>query len=262
MNTALDSPLRTLTVANGTAPPGPRYVCFPPAGGTATMFRSLAAARPTAHMLAVQYPARADRLDAQLPDNFEELARQCADALVATPELERPRTVLIGFSMGAWLALETALQLDWRYGCGPCGLVVVGATAPHRRGTRHRLPAEADLDRMLDDGGWGESVLREYVRGLLRADMRLVSRYTGPARHGTPCRVAALCGEDDPRHVEDDATGAWAVWSQSPFASCVVRGGHLGLLTPERAGEFWRWMDRLALPSAVVEGEVDACVQR
>ncbi|MFK0294407.1 thioesterase II family protein [Streptomyces sp. NPDC090442] len=258
MDTVVNSPLRALTVATGTDPPGPRYVCFPPAGGTAAMFRSLAAARPGAQLLVVQYPARADRLGAQLSGNVEELAQRCADELVAAPASERTRTVLIGVGMGALLALETALQWDWRHGCGPCGLVVVGATAPHRRGPRHRLPADAELNRMVDDGGWGESVLREHVRGLLRADLRLVSRYTGPARHGAPCRIAALCGEDDPRYVEDDATGAWAVWSRSPFASCVVRGGHLGLLTPERAGEFWQWMDRLALPNAVLGEEADA----
>lgn len=249
MNATLGSPLRTLTDPAGTDTSGPRYVCFPPAGGTATMFRHLAAARPGTRLSAVQYPARADRLDVQLPDTFEELAQQCADALA--PAQDMARTVLIGFSMGALLALETALRLDSRYGRGPCALAVVGATAPHRRGPRPLPPpGDADLDRMLDDSGSANGALRAYARELLRADMRLVSRYAGPAQRGAPCPVGVLCGEDDPRYVEDDATGAWAVWSLRPFASFVVRGGHLGLLAPERAGEFWQWVDRLAVQEA------------
>ncbi|MFD5554682.1 thioesterase II family protein [Streptomyces sp. NPDC127068] len=243
MNTVLDPPLRVLTTVKPTDSSAPHYVCFPPAGGTAAMFRHLAAARTGACLSAVQYPGRADRVRVRLPDTFEELAQQCAEAPLLAREATR--TVLIGFSMGALLALETALRIESRYGRGPRALIVVGATAPHRR---HRPPPldDACLDRILDDNGSVDDSLRAHARDLLRADMSLISRYTGPAQRGAPCPVGAVCGEDDPRYVADDATDAWAVWSRQPFASRLVGGGHLGLLAPERAGELWKLVDRLA----------------
>lgn len=233
----------------------PRYVCFPPAGGSVRLLDPLAAACPTGQVWGYQYPGRADRIDARPPDTLTELAAQAAHELAdAFDRHTLQRTALVGFSMGALVALEVAQALRARYGTGPAGLVVVGTTAPHRRPALRRLPAQADLTGLLasDTGteAGADPTTRDeavaYARELLQADLRLTVEYPGPADPVAPCPVAALCGVDDPRRAGGDATQAWSRWSSGPFAVHLVPGGHLDLLAPGRAEEFWVWLARAA----------------
>jgi surfactin synthase thioesterase subunit len=242
-----------------------RYLCLPPAGGTLTSLRELVDAAAGTAVWGVEYPGRGERIAVPLPVTLGELAEQLARDLV---EQFGPRgiaqTILVGFSMGAFVALEIAQRAHARCDTAPAALVVVGAVAPQRRtpGTYARTDADS-LARLLDRDGLAPAAdyrdspeAWEYVLELLRGDLQLAGAYRGPARTTVPCPVATLCGAGDSGFaIVDDATGAWRTWATGPFMTGIVRGGHLGLLGAGRGPEFWAWMRRIE--QAVIDMERD-----
>jgi surfactin synthase thioesterase subunit len=214
-----------------------RYLCLPPAGGTLTSLRTLADTAPPAAAWGVEYPGRGHRVAEPLPATLPDLADQLAGELVerfGPPAVAR--TVLVGFSMGSFVALELARRVWARSGVAPAALVVVGAVAPQRRapgGRPHDYGALAQLAACPTE-------VWEYAVDLLRGDLRLACDYRVTDIRPAPCPIAALCGADD--DAVDDATEGWRPWATGRFTSSVVPGGHLGLLDPGRGLEFWAWM--------------------
>jgi surfactin synthase thioesterase subunit len=234
-------PLSTLDSTDSAVVGDRAYLLLPPAGATLAALREVAAAAPGAAVWGVEYPGRGARVADPLPASLAGLAGEVARELARCG----PRLVLVGFSMGAFVALELAMRPE----VAPVALVVVGAVAPQRRVPGRYARPDADaLARLLDDrvpGLRDSPEVWEYALDLLRADLRLASAYRGPAGR-VPCPIVALCGADDPSLDSlDDATGAWRSWTAGPFAAAIVPGGHLGLLAPGRGGEFWAWMRRL-----------------
>jgi len=240
--------LSMLSYVDSSVDCGRRYVCLPPAGGTLCTLREIVGAATGFAVWGVEYPARGSRVAEPPPVTVEQLAEQVARELAG---LFGPRwvarTVLVGFSMGAFVGLELARRVYAWCGAAPATLVVVGAVAPQRRvpGKYARTDA-ATLTRLLDRHSPAPvttSEARDYALELLRVDLRLMSAYRGPADVTVPCAVVALCGEGD--SAVADATTAWRSWATGSFSAGVVRGGHLGLLAPGRGAEFWAWMSRL-----------------
>ncbi|MFD8495448.1 thioesterase II family protein [Amycolatopsis sp. NPDC059657] len=225
--------LRQLSTADGER----RYLFLPPAGGTVGTLREFA----TAHAVwGAEYPGRGDRIAEQPPATLEELAEQLTGEFVGRfGENGVTRTMLAGFSMGAFLALEVTRRTFARCGAEPAALVVVGAIAPQRRVRSGRPWTDRELTRLLDRDGLVPPEVHDYALGLLRDDMRLMEKYRGPADGTVSCPLIALCGADDPAGT-DDATDAWRRWTTGPFRASLVPGGHLDLLKPGHGSEFWR----------------------
>ncbi len=224
-----------------------RYLLVPPAGGTLAALRNVVDAAPGVTVWGVEYPGRGRRIVDPSPSTLVDLAEQIARELAGRcGSRDVARLVLVGFSMGAFVALEVAWRVHARSGTAPAALVVIGATAPQRRSpAKYARTDTATLTRLLDRDGLVPG-LREspeawdYVLELLRDDLRLTSRYRTSAITRVPCPLAALCGADDPGlDSVDDATDAWRSWTAGPFTARVVRGGHLGLLGAGRGAEFW-----------------------
>jgi surfactin synthase thioesterase subunit len=251
----MTSAIRELSIMDEIVVSDRRYLCFPPAGGTLVTLREVAGAAAGVAVWGVLYPGRGDRVVVPLPVALEELAEQVAHEFVA---LFGPRgvarTVLIGFSMGAFVALELALRVQTWCDVAPAALVVVGALAPQRRvpGRYARFDTDAlgrllEADHLAPVASYRESPeVWEYTVDLLRGDLKLASAYQGPAEATVPCPVAVLCGDDDPAVASaDDEAGAWRAWATGRFMSGIVRGGHLGLLRAGRGAEFWDWIRRI-----------------
>jgi len=229
-----------------------RYLLLPPAGGTVGTLRHVAGAAGGAEVWAAEYPGRGDRLDVPPPASLDRLAEHLTGELLLRDPAWVRRTVVAGFSMGAFVAVELAQRLRTRCGPLPAAVVVVGAPAPQLRVRgRYRHLGEDGLPGVLGGEGFvpglGNRASFEvwaYAVDLLRRDVALTAAYRGPA--GTPvrCPLAALCGEDDPVATED-ATEAWRTWTTGAFLAATVPGGHLGLLAPGRGAEFWTWMRRV-----------------
>lgn len=239
-----------LSHADPAAKPTCRYLLFPPAGAALTALRYLVGDASGVDVQGVEYPGRGRRIADPPPATLTDLAQQVARELAERwGSRAVARLVLVGFSMGAFVALEVAWRLHARWGTAPAALVAVGAVAPQRRVPgRYARTDAGTLTRLLHrDGlapGFRESPeVRDYAMELLRGDLRLASGYPGPSFSRVPCPVAAVCGADDPSLDSlDDATDAWRTWTAGPFTSRVVPGGHLGLLAQGRGPEFWSWL--------------------
>ncbi|GAA0297585.1 alpha/beta fold hydrolase [Streptomyces polychromogenes] len=225
---------RRYTTATGY---GPRLVCFPHAGGSATAFKPLAHALPADFdVLAVQYPGRQDRFAEEPFTDLERLADAVAGELARELASDPGRPyALFGHSMGALVAFETALRLERAGLPGPRRLFASGRGAPDSRsGERYRYYEDADVlaelhrlsgtDRVLLDN---PEVL-EMVLPALRADYRAVGRYVWGGGGPLAAPVTALIGDADPV-VAVAETPAWEAHTTGGFALEVFPGGHFYL---------------------------------
>ncbi|RSN26725.1 thioesterase [Streptomyces sp. WAC 05977] len=238
----MNAALRTLSTPDTGAGFAQRYLCFPPAGGTVLGLRGLARAVPGVEVWGVEYPAHGERLVEPAAESLEDIAEEIAlDALGHFEAEGLSRITLIGFSMGAFVALEVAQRIQIRERTAPAALIVVGVCAPQLRTPgKYVKAASIDAVGVLDGIGDHSPELQEYALELFLGDLRLTSAYSGPAKVMLSCPIIAIRGEDDPAFATGaDSLRAWRVWTSGWFTDHVVPGGHLGVLAPGREADFW-----------------------
>lgn len=218
-----------------------RLVCFPHAGGSASFFFPLAKAfAGWLDVMAVQYPGRQDRRAEPPIDDIHRMADSVAAALVPLLADDVPFAVL-GHSMGAALAYETALRLQDAGTPVPLRLLASGRRAPSVRHPEcvHQLDDAGLLatlrglsgtdSRMLDDPETAAMILPA-----VRSDYRAIETYVATGAGMLRCPVSVLAGDQDPLVATEDLPG----WSANTSADLDVRvfpGGHFFLV--EEAAE-------------------------
>jgi pyochelin biosynthesis protein PchC len=205
-----------------------RLVCFPYAGGGATVFRLWSSGLPLdVEVIAIQYPGRQDRYDEPVIDEMAAMVEPIRAALDRLPA--RP-TVLFGHSMGASIAYETSLRLA----VPPRLLVVSGHNAPHRAA---RKPVPRTEDEVIAEvravDGPHETLadpeLRELVMPALHGDYRLIRGYLpAPGPRPVPVPIVAYTGTLDPT-AQPEQVRAWAELCTGDFELVSFPGGHFFL---------------------------------
>jgi surfactin synthase thioesterase subunit len=222
-----------------------RVVCFPWAGAGASLTRrwsySLA---PELEVVGVQLPGREDRLREAPPPDHRDLVAPLADAIA---RLERKPTILLGYSMGALLALETARALEAnRQLPQPAALVVAACGAP-ARSMAPEVSDDADLVASLRRLGGAaadlteDAALWQVIRPVLHADLSVVETYRWEWTPVLECPIVALGGADDPTCSAEEVAG----WRHATRSSCVVEilpGGHFFM--DEEASGFYSALNR------------------
>lgn len=222
-----------------TGQPGVRLLCFSHAGGSALAFRTWPEKFPwNIQVCAVQLPGRENRLREpyfrRIPELMERLSEEVLHGM------DGP-VALLGHSMGAKIAFESARRLRSRYGPQKVvHLFVSGCSAPHLSSGRdpiYTLPDDKFLERLADFGGTPQDVLanREIMQFLaprLRADFELDDTY--PFVPDTPleCPITAWTGDADDM-VPQEAMEAWREHTQSAFSGQVLQGGHFAFYEQE-----------------------------
>ncbi|MER7056116.1 MULTISPECIES: alpha/beta fold hydrolase [unclassified Streptomyces] len=226
--------LRRFTTATGK---GPRLVCFPHAGGSATAYTHLSRTLPADFdVVSVQYPGRQDRYDeapfTSLAPLVEAVTGELVHELAADPG--RPYA-FFGHSMGALVAFETARLLRRRGLPRPQRLFLSGRGAPGlRAGADVPLYDDADvLAEVRRLGGTDHTMLDnpevlEMVLPALRADYRALASYDWHGGEPLDTALTVLIGDRDPMvTVEEAAT--WRDHTSGDFRLEVFPGGHFYL---------------------------------
>ena len=161
-----------------------RLVCLPFAGGgSAPFYRWRSAVPDWIELAPVTLPGHDGRLAEPPLTDLRTLVAVLVDDL--QPTLDKP-FVLLGHSMGAWLAFEMARELRRRGGRLPELLVVAANRAPHvhlAESPIHGLPDQEFLDVLGRRYGGippAVSASRELLQLLmpaLRADIQMIETY-------------------------------------------------------------------------------------
>jgi pyochelin biosynthetic protein PchC len=207
-----------------------RVLLFPHAGGSASYYRSWAAAAPwDVEFVAVQYPGREDRFGEPVPADMRGFVAALASGLpldaAALP------TVLFGHSMGAVVAYEMARHLT-SIGRPPTALVASAHPAPalSRPGQLHQggddeLIAELRRTEATPSDILGNTALMQTFLPVIRCDYRVSETYRPlpGGRLRTP--VTVLYGDRDPEIFSWEAE-AWCEVTDGPCDVRVFDGGH------------------------------------
>ena len=211
-----------------------RVFCMPHAGGAASSFRDWVRDEPPGvELCPIQPPGRESRIAEPASASIPELGRALASVLL--PHLDLPYA-LVGNSMGALVAYETAWCLQQWYGLSPVRLVAASTRPP---GTR-LFPQVSALDDQAfaaaineRHGGIPDHVLNDpgnlaAFLPALRADMAMFETYQpspGPLR----CPITAVVGTDDPGLTAPEMAG-WAGFTAGTFECVQLRGDHFAML--------------------------------
>jgi medium-chain acyl-[acyl-carrier-protein] hydrolase len=230
----------------------PRFnlLCFPYAGGGATIFHGWSAHLPASvEVHAARLPGRGTRLREPAITDMDVLV----DALVGLVESQPARPYgLFGHSMGARIAFELARALVQRGARPPEHVWVSGSRAPQlprRRAPIHTLPdAEFLAELRCYDGVpaeiLGNPELLELHLPVVRSDLALHDTYVHRAGPALPVPLSAFGGTDDP-YVHPADLDPWSEHTRAAFDVELFSGGHF-FLHGSRAGVLERLSRDLA----------------
>jgi len=216
-----------------------RLLCFPYAGGGASVFRTWPTALPAdIELLAVELPGRETRFRERPFHRLAPLIAALTDAV--TPHLQAPFAIY-GHSLGALIGFSFAQELRRRSLAGPMHLFVSGRRAPQlpERSPMHQLPEPQFLDQLRRLGGipdalFQQSDIMEVFSPILRADITVAE--TGPMEPEPPlaCPITALGGlTDEKARVEE--LDAWQAQTSAAFDREIFPGGHFFLQSARTA---------------------------
>jgi medium-chain acyl-[acyl-carrier-protein] hydrolase len=207
-----------------------RLLCFPYAGGGASVFQSWQRGLPDdIEVCAVQLPGRENRIMDLPHDRLSSLLPPLVDAL---HRLLDTRFAVFGHSMGALIGFEFARYIRRQLGLQPVHLFVSSHKAPQL--------AEPDQPLRLDDAEVLEELrrldgtpreileneeLRRLVLSVMRADLSICRSYEYSPDAPLDCAISAFGGLSDPE-VSRAALAAWRIHTSSTFALQMLPGGH------------------------------------
>jgi medium-chain acyl-[acyl-carrier-protein] hydrolase len=233
MDDTLTTAARPLRGASHAAPPAnPRVYCVPHAGGSASVFAELRQAlRPEFEVVSLEPAGHGRRMMEPLPDSVadsaDDLYRTLRDAL-------RPQDVLLGHSLGGWIAYEVAVRCQCYGTTRPRLLVCSGSAPPPPAPAVRGLSTLPEPEFLAAVGAFGrlpsrvfdDPNLRRIYLPILRKDYQLVDEYHSAPRP-VDCDVLVLRGSTDA--LTAPGTGDWSLFTRRAHHVQDFDGGHFFL---------------------------------
>jgi surfactin synthase thioesterase subunit len=213
-----------------------RLVCLPFAGGGSALFYRWRRQLPDwLELTPLTLPGHDGRLNERPLTDLRALAALLVDDL--RPVLDRGPFVLLGHSMGAWLAFEMAREIRRRDRRLPKLLVVAASRAPHLRLSESPISGLSDsefidvLERRY--GGIPPEVrasreLLQLLLPALRADIRMIETYEHADEPPLETDLLALGGTNDAA-VSGAVLEGWRRHTSRDFSARMLPGGHFFL---------------------------------
>jgi surfactin synthase thioesterase subunit len=221
--------------------PGPRVrlrlLCFPYAGGSASIYQGWSAGLPSdVDVCAIQLPGHQTRLAEPPFTDLAPMLGAIAEALLPYSDLP---WALFGHSFGGLVAFEFARWLR-RNGSPPRHLFIAGALPPEVLARRPSAPASdsdlvASLQRRngLPAAVLGDAELLELVLPALRADVTVLENYRYQPESPLDVPLSVFGGA---KETESTPTvlSAWRSHTSNAFRHRILPGGHF-FIDSERA---------------------------
>jgi medium-chain acyl-[acyl-carrier-protein] hydrolase len=191
-----------------------RLICFPHAGGTASVFNSWhTKLQDEVEVYGVQLPGRANRFVEPRFKRIPDLVEQLGQALLGL--MDEP-FAFFGHSMGAVISFEITRWLQRKRRRPPEILIVSGRRAPHVPNTDSPSYLKSDDDlvaEILQQNGTPKEVFANVeLRELIDRDP-------------LSCPVVALEGSND-EETNDTDLAEWAKHTTARFAKYSLDGDH------------------------------------
>ncbi|HRI70517.1 MAG TPA: SDR family NAD(P)-dependent oxidoreductase, partial [Polyangium sp.] len=212
-----------------------RLICFPYAGGNASVYSSwVDLIGPKVELCAIQPPGRQERIHEPLLETVEQMVAGIVPALI--PYLDKPFAVF-GHCVGAMVMYEVVRVLRAKHGLEPVHIFPSGALPPKN----YLIPAvDTSLDsdkfvQTLRQIGFAEdSVLgdEESARELLptvSADFDLAIRYVCDTPTTVNAPITTICGRED-QLGPPERTVKWNEITTARFDQVVLPGEHYFLV--------------------------------
>ncbi|MGK4000975.1 SDR family NAD(P)-dependent oxidoreductase [Sorangium sp. So ce1036] len=224
-----------LRVLKSARAPSARVICFPGAGGAASLFLPLARHIPEdIELVAVQAPGRADRLGETPVTDMRAFVDEVCGAL--SDRLDIP-TVFFGYSFGTWTAYAALCGAITRRACAaPLGLAVACMTPPgHEQQSMMRSSFDDGDDvivkNMVAARVWPEASLNDAdVRAVLlpsfRADAQLGISYQWGSERALDVPVLAVAATRDELVPDASTVEAWRRVTTGSFVMRHIEGTH------------------------------------
>lgn len=217
-----------------------RLICFPYAGGNASVFRGWSELLPPEiELCAIQPPGRQERSHEPLLQTVEEMVAGIVPALL--PYLDRPFATF-GHCIGAMVMYEVVRALEKGHQLVPEHVFASGALPPRY----YLLPPVAtraegiDFVNVLRRIGFADDLIlgdEESARELLPAvqsDFELAICYECASPSPLRSPITSFCGRED-QLGPPERTAAWKDMSTSRFEQVVFPGEHYFIIPERRA---------------------------
>lgn len=205
-----------------------RVICFPCAGGGASMYRKWSEFLPEAEVWAANYPGRESLHGQPFADSMQEVISLFTEQQDFFAD---KNFVLYGHSFGAMVAYHLAQQLQ-KAGVDDLGLCVSARRAPHLApqlkitdlSDREFL---AELERLggLPDAIRSSQEMMDFYLPVIKSDLMLNDLAATDPAHAINTPVYLYSATDD-KVANQEELAAWKYSTTSRFEHKVFEGGH------------------------------------
>ena len=232
-----------------------RVVCFPCAGGGASMYRSWSEHLPDAEVWAANYPGRESLHSEPFAESVHAIVEQFSQQ---SDFFREKNVVLYGHSFGALVAFLTAHTLQ-QQGVGVLGVIASARRAPH-------LDPELKITELSEDrfmaelerlGGLPEAIraseeMMAFYLPVIKADLKLNDEGKSTSDQILNIPVYLYSGTED-KVASVSELAAWKSSTTSRFEHKAFEGGHFFI--QDRAPEFLASMRTVLATLTQEDGE-------
>lgn len=218
-----------------------RLVCFPFAGGAASIFRCWKDYTPeSVELFAAQLPGREFRRQEKCLTHIDAVVNHLLPDIQALAD--KP-LVFFGYSLGGLVAYELVKAMDQAGLKTPIKLIFAGRGEPIAVAPEKKIYQFADndfLSHIASFGGTpdtvlGEASIMQYFLPILKADFQVLDTYETRPPFILNCPIHAYVGDRDTM-VSIESVARWRHYTNAEFSMEVERGGHF--IMNDRRGTF------------------------